>query len=577
MLFKLETPLEEYEPGDEFIGLGVTQATESKPNARAPVFVPGSTEFRTAENVLLMLAGRVMLDLQLVTCNVNSFKDHSVENNISWTGRAELISQQAIETASHCVMWQETRKRFVGTWLSQHFIGFEAAADQGRGGVASWFRRDLPFASLHHGAAREYLYFRECDFTVLFAHSELLILRYRTDVWKAIFVSGHAPNDVADQQVKDSFWQMLDAQLSSYTLILLGIDANARVGHDPPCGIGTFAGDFPNDNGYRFQAFVAQHRLSLPSTFESAALHPFEDQGTWLSKGGWKRIDYVALPLDWIDSAMLAAWTTYIEKDVIKDDHKAACVRVYLSLPSQQHPVTRSPHISLRLNQAQMAAPEARKRCPKILHQTVQNHPGYDAPAGVQAAYISEAAHQRLKDAFPPQTRAPKPSWITDWATVSQSRHLRRLREVSQAWKQPEVIRPSYSSWLRNHDLETALALHALHQCRLHCSHGLRADEAAFLTQCAHTRFAELNEAKGTEFWKKLRYTLPKYRKRRRKTLPMHETHSTLMQHFANIEDAQLNDAPALQQSSEQHSVSALGPRSSCSHASCINGASVNL
>lgn len=71
---------------------------------------------------------------------------------------------------------------------------------------------------------------------------------------------------------------------------------------------------------------MARHQLCIPSTFESAVLHPYEDQGTWLSKAGWKRIDYVVLPLAWIDTAMVAAWTTVIEKDVAKDDHKAVCV-----------------------------------------------------------------------------------------------------------------------------------------------------------------------------------------------------------------------------------------------------------
>lgn len=315
---------------------------------------------------------------------------------------------------------------------------------------------------------------------------------------------------------------------------------------------------------------------AFPPRLSLQFLHPYEDQGTWLSKGGWKRIDCVVLPLAWIDTAMVAAWTTVIEKDVATDDHKAVCVRVHLAVPVKQTTLCRSPHTSLRLNNAEMCTPHGKKQCQAILRQMIRDHPGYDAPADLQAAYISEAAHQSLKDSFPPQPRVQRPSWITDetWKVVGASRQLQRrlqqlrstaqvgfLREVFQAWKQPGVRRPSCRLWLRQHDKETALALRALHRCRHQCTTGLRTDEAMFLQQCvcAKVRFAELNEAKGTELWKKLRYTLPKYRKRRRKPLPMHETHSTLLQHFASIEDAQIQDASALQLSSIEHSVSALG------------------
>lgn len=125
---------------------------------------------------------------------------------------------------------------------------------------------------------------------------------------------------------------------------------------------------------------------------------------------------------------MVAAWTTVIEKDVAKDDHKAVCVRVHLAVPVKQTTLCRSPHTSLHLNNAEMRTPHAKKQCQAILRQMIHDHPGYDAPADLQAAYISEAAHQSLKDSFPPQPRVQRPSWITDetWKVVGASRQLRR-------------------------------------------------------------------------------------------------------------------------------------------------------
>ena len=56
----------------------------------------------------------------------------------------------------------------------------------------------------------------------------------------------------------------------------------------------------------------------------------------------------------------------------------------------------------------------------------------------------------------------------------------------------------------------------------------------------------------------KLRHTLPKYRRRKKKPLPMADTHASFMTHFAAIEDAQIQTPQNLRHSSAEHSASAL-------------------
>ena len=519
--------------------------------------------------------GQLALDFQFLSCNVNSFKDPSCKDQISWTGRAELIRQQAIEFQAHCLAWQETRRRFEGIWTSQHFVGLEAAAHSGKGGVALWFRHDLPFAHLVTPDSSQPLYFQAKNFTVLLSHHELLVVKYKSDEWKAIFVSGHAPNDVSESAVKDGFWKMTHDTLAPFAdwPIFLGLDANARVGHDPHLGIGTFSGDLPNDNGYRFIDFVSTHHLCLPSTFECYAVMPRDDQGTWLSKGGWKRIDFIAFPIEWLEKAQFATWTISIEKDVAKDDHKAVCVRCRICTPIRNPNVSTAPHLRLNVDSHSMLTDVGKLLCKDILNQMIASHPGFQAPADVQAAYMHTFAHQQLQQQFPPKPRTQKPSWISDstWATIGQTRQVKRklhqlkatwtsglLREVFLAWKQPACVRPSCVRWIKQHDVETACALAELTRIRHLRTNSLRVDEATYLTQCANHSFAELNEAKGTELWKKLRHTLPKYRRRKKKPLPMADTHASFLTHFAAIEDAQIQTPQNLRHSSVEHSESAL-------------------
>ena len=62
------------------------------------------------------------LSLQLTTCNISSFKDSDEKASLSWTGRAELVRTQAIETGSQVMAFQETRRTFTGQWTSAHFL-----------------------------------------------------------------------------------------------------------------------------------------------------------------------------------------------------------------------------------------------------------------------------------------------------------------------------------------------------------------------------------------------------------------------------------------------------------------------
>ena len=537
--------------------------------------VPHTMSSKDFADLSAPICDKIHIDLQMMTCNVNSFKDPSKKGQLSWTGRAEMLRQQAIEFGSHCLAWQETRRRYTGVWSSKHFIGIEVASNEGKGGTALWFRQDIPFATMTTENGKTSIYFKLTDLTVLLAHHEILIVKYRGENWKAIFISGHAPNELTGQSEKDAFWMRLDRYLAPFAdwPIIAGMDANARIGNEETDGTGTFAGALPNDNGLRFLQFLQQHRLCAPSTFEHFAVQPGTEQGTWLSKGGWKRIDYVLYPQQWLHQAQFAMWTHHVEKDVDKDDHKAACGRCRLVVPAIRTISQSSPHQKLRIDTKALTSREGKQQCREILRDMVTAHPGFAAPADEQANFLHETAHHQLHFKFPLKPRNGKPSWITDqtWETIGQSRAIRRklqqlrstwtsgmLREIFDAWRNPSQDRPSCAKWQQQHDVETACALHQLEHVRRKRSFALRSDEARYLENCAQKNFDELNEAKGTQLWKRLRSSLPRYRRRRARQLPMESTHEQFMTHFAGIEDAKIQSVGELRDFSAAHSASAI-------------------
>ena len=521
------------------------------------------------------VSGYLALDFQALTCNINSFKDDSTPEQLSWKGRAELIRQQALELGAHCLCWQETRRRYTGMWTSNQFAGFEVASDDGKGGVALWFRTDIPFAVQVKDKNRHPVNFNAKDFTILHAHHELLVVKYRCAYWKAIFISAHAPNDTTTDVEKEKFWNLLTQVLLPFDgwPLVLGIDANARIGGDYWPGVGNFSGDIPNDNGQRFLRFLQHHRMCVPATFEKHVVSPTEDQGTWLSKGGWKRIDFIAYPISWLHNAQFATWAISIEKDVLKDDHKAACVRCRVAFPVANQTISTTPHVRLRVDTAQINTNEGRKLCSNIMDQMLHQQPGFEASADVHAAFLQQTAQEQLTHCFPAKPRVTKPSWISDetWNTVGQTRAVRRklqqLRvtwtkaiqfEIFYAWKVSSRRRPACRAWLKQHDFETACALQELYRIRRTRCLSLRADEAAFLDRCARSSHDELNEAKGTDLWKKIRYNLPKYRRRRHQVLPFESTQEAFLHHFANIEDATIQTEEDLRKFSTEHSSSAI-------------------
>ena len=460
--------------------------------------------------------GAMHLDLLITSFNVNSFKDAKA----SWSGRAELIRAQTVESGSVVNAWQETRRRQGGQWKSAHHFGFEAAAKGGAGGVALWFRHDIPFAVRTENEGSHPCYFQLNDFVVEVAEPELLIVRYHSPIWKAIFVSAHAPNDLAEDKVKNQFWQGIKKNLAKWVSepVFLCIDANARLGTRMSSAVGAFAAEEETDNGFRFHDLLLQNRLFVPSTFEGMVDRPSDEQGTWLAKNGWKRIDYVALPQQLFD-AVLRTWTTIFDKDVVKEDHRAVSLHLQVSLLLDKWKAPYA-HPTLPIDRVAMQTPEGKAICSDILSYMSAQQPPWEVSADVQANFLNAAASQCLPQHFPQTKRKPKPTWIQQdtWDEFkvakrwrNQLRSLRQLesagllRTIFRHWATSSKCEEDFSRWIRAVDVATAQALHQLKVTQSQRIKLLRRDEAAYFDVCANQRQDELTEAKGAQLWKCLK------------------------------------------------------------------------
>eukprot|EP00434_Breviolum_minutum_P005930 symbB.v1.2.005229.t1/scaffold293.1/size237565/10 len=210
-------------------------------------------------------------------------------------------------------------------------------------------------------------------------------------------------------------------------------------------------------------------------------------------------------------------------------------------------------HTTLKVDQNAMSTPAGKEVCKQILSDLIATSPGWTASADAHAFHINLGAQAALEKSFPFQPVKPKPSWISDetWTTLLDSRRIRRhlqqlrmtwragvMRLIFASWRDQKSDGFCYRRWMKQHDFTTADALHQLHLVKISRIAMLRKDEAQHLTQLAEQARDELQEAQGTSLWKSLKRSLPKFRKRRRRPLPMASAQNTMAQHFADTEDA---------------------------------------
>ena len=216
---------------------------------------------------------------------------------------------------------QETRDRTSQHIVGRHILAYHSASQQGQGGCAIWVRRSLAGHSLNakHVA-------------VLDADSQHLVIRIQLGALNLLVATGHAPHSAMPDDVIQAWWQRFQQLLSKHRcdsdVVLLGLDANARLGSEESEAVGGHAAEVENLPGKMLRHFAAALNLWIPSTFFGAQrqlMHRDDEAYTWTSPcGGRHRLDYVLI-LARLQSVALAVVIDDLSADRAPD-HRAACL-----------------------------------------------------------------------------------------------------------------------------------------------------------------------------------------------------------------------------------------------------------
>ena len=271
-----------------------------------------------------------------------SSKRSAQPTGLRLTGKRHLITEQCEAHGIHLLGLQETRLQETATLPDAKYILLHAAADErGHFGCALWLSKTIPYA----WRGSDPLYFQDDHCTVAAFSPRHILVSVDAPAFACTVLVAHAPSDPSGNHgLATAFWKERTAELQRlppHRDVILLVDANGRIGDHHSPAVGPSGAEPENPGGSALHDFVLQHSLCLPSTQEGT--HEGE-QWTWSSPTGVRhRIDYVAVPQDWMDF-QLESWVWYSFEALQKRcDH----VPVVLSSKFQQRP-TRTENTAFR-------------------------------------------------------------------------------------------------------------------------------------------------------------------------------------------------------------------------------------
>ena len=126
-----------------------------------------------------------------------------------------------------------------------------------------------------------------------------LLVRIKTRFVDVTFVAGYSPGDHLPRNLRTPFWKQLGeavSRLPKRTTVIMGIDANGRVGRDGTGSVGEAGSERWTENGHSLHTFAERCQLTVLNTM-SNCLNP---GWTWRRSdgGGQGRIDYSLVSTD---------------------------------------------------------------------------------------------------------------------------------------------------------------------------------------------------------------------------------------------------------------------------------------
>ena len=256
-------------------------------------------------------------------------------------GRIGFLRSQFEHLGLHIVGLQETRSHGQVTRHNQSWWVFQSGCTEaGTHGIEIWISKQLPYGI----AGARPLMFLQQHFTVLAFHSRYLLLEVDAPSLQVHILCLHSPFAKSAATDPGQFWQEIDHTLdcvsnAHWPLIVLG-DFNAKLGSLQSDAVSNFAAESESELGNLMHRFMLCRSLCAPSTFgccHSSSSH------TWkVGSKAASRIDYVLVPLGWLDSVVESK--VHLDVDLLtEDDHQLVSLSLCLKLRDNQPRIIKPP------------------------------------------------------------------------------------------------------------------------------------------------------------------------------------------------------------------------------------------
>ena len=352
------------------------------------------------------------LRLRVFSLNVQSLKD-----------KHRYIKEQAEAHGCSVLLLQETKTNDSFCETSR-YLRFASPVEQ-RWGTAIWIRKWQQLDEDWYPVQRS-------DTSQVVCKPRILGVLLRVSVLTVLFLSVHLPQQQRDLQERPDVLTDVAGVLKKYQdvhLVVLGIDANARV----PCSIPHVTGEVPfgvpDSFGDSLVEFLDLHHLYIPSTFEGVHAGPSH---TWKHpSGSLARIDFICVRST-VSIDAESSWTCEtLDHLVQQEDHASVVWEAVVS----KREVAEGP---ARLNRCQF---DRRKLMSEegqaILAAELCKYapPSWKVHPTDHAAHMEQFLQPILQRHFLKPVRGPRAGFICEDIWASRDR-CQRLRKHTRRWNE---------------------------------------------------------------------------------------------------------------------------------------------
>ena len=340
----------------------VNSSTVPKPSSFHAVFkaegpFPGRQEDVTwIHEPVQHVTEPVTIKLSFATANVltlaagASRKQHE---GLMQVGRIATLQAQFSKAAHHIIGVQECRTQGAHTRHStSHFVFQSGAHADGSRGCELWIDKSQAYAHSRH----QHFRFAAAHFHIASYSDRRIMAIIKAPHLQLRVLVLHAPHQGIDSAECRQWWNdvsnLVQTAASHLPLVILG-DLNAKVGSVNSDSIGEYGAEEENTNGHMLHSFMIANNMWAPSTFAS---HHSGPHATWTSSSGTEsRIDYILLPMSWIEYHS----RSYIQEDVdlctVRQDHSVVALDISMHTAAS----TRTKNSRINLDVRKCSNPEA--------------------------------------------------------------------------------------------------------------------------------------------------------------------------------------------------------------------------